>query len=149
MKQSAIFLLALAIFTSCNPDSGKKKPLPLIGTWKLIAATSTERDSTYSTFNPKVRMIKMINETHFGFFSHDLNQGKDSTAAFTAGGGEYTLADSIYTERLQYFIQREWEGHEFRFTVTIRNDTLTQRGVEKLENLGIDRIIEEKYVRIK
>lgn len=149
MKQSAIFLLALTIFTSCTPDSGPKKPLPLIGTWQLIAATSTERDSTYSTFNPNVRMIKMINETHFGFFSHALNPGKDSTAAFTAGGGEYTLSDSIYTERLQYFIQREWEGHEFRFTVTIRNDTLTQRGVEKLEKLGIDRIIEEKYVRIK
>ena len=150
MKQSAIFLLALAIFTSCDPNTPKQTPLPLIGTWQLIAATSTEKDSTYSTFNPQTKMIKIITPTHFAFFLHDLTQGKDSTtAAFTAGGGEYTLADSVYTEHLQYFIDRAWENHKFGFVVKIHNDTLTQRGVEKLEKLGIDRIIEEKYVRIK
>lgn len=150
MKHLPALLLTAAIFTACDVNPSKQTPLPLVGTWQLIAATSTERDSTYSTFNPQTKMIKIITPTHFAFFLHDLAQGKDSTnAAFTAGGGEYILADSVYTEHLQYFIDRAWEDHKFEFVVKIHNDTLTQRGVEKLEKLGIDRIIEEKYVRVK
>lgn len=143
-------LLAAAIFVSCGENSDKQKSLPLVGTWQLISATSTERDSTFSTFNPKTKMIKIITPTHFAFFNHDLTQGKDSTnAVFAGGGGEYTLKDSVYTEHLQYFNIREWEDHKFEFVVKIQNDTLTQSGVEKLEKLGIDRVIVEKYVRVK
>jgi hypothetical protein len=120
-----------------------------MGTWELISATSTEKDSTFSTFEPRNKMIKIITPTHFAFFNHDQKMGKDSTtAAFSGGGGTYTLKDSTYTEHLEYFNSREWEGHTFEFVVTIKNDTLTQRGVEKLENLGIDRIIVEKYKRL-
>ena len=150
MKQLLALLLAATIFTSCDVNTDKQKPLPLIGTWQLISATSTERDSTFSTFNPNNKMIKIITPTHFAFFNHDLNQGRDSTTAtFAGGGGEYTLADSVYTEHLQYFNLREWEDHKFEFVVKIQNDTLTQSGVEKLEELGIDRVIVEKYVRVK
>lgn len=60
------FILMIVIFNSCNPIQ-EQNQLPLIGTWELIAATSTEKDSTVSTFNPKLRMIKMINSTHFSF----------------------------------------------------------------------------------
>lgn len=150
MKLSLALLLTATIFTSCGENSDKQKPIPLVGTWQLISATSTERDSTYSTFNPNNKMIKIITPTHFAFFNHDLTQGKDSTTAtFAGGGGEYTLVDSVYTEHLQYFNLREWEDHKFQFVVKIQNDTLTQSGVEKLEKLGIDRIIVEKYVRVK
>lgn len=150
MKLSLALLLTATIFTSCGENSDKQKPIPLVGTWQLISATSTERDSTYSTFNPNNKMIKIITPTHFAFFNHDLTQGKDSTTAtFAGGGGEYTLVDSVYTEHLQYFNLREWEDHKFQFVVKIQNDTLTQSGVEKLEKLGIDRVIVEKYVRVK
>jgi hypothetical protein len=96
-------------------------------------------------------MIKIINPTHFAFLSHDLNGSKDSSsAAFTAGGGAYTLKeDSIYTEHLEYFIDRQWESNKFEFVVNIANDTLTQKGIEKLEKLGINRVIVEKYKRVK
>jgi hypothetical protein len=87
-------------------------------------------------------MIKIINDTHFAFFNHDLNNGKDSTAVFFGGGGKYTLKDSVYTENLEFFNNRQWENG-------IKNDTLTQKGIEKVEKLGIDRIITEKYVREK
>ena len=139
----------LLIITSCNTNN-KQAPLPLIGTWELISATSTEKDSTISTFNPKVKMIKIINPTHFAFFSHDLNHGKDSTtSSFVAGGGTYTLVDSNYTEHLEYFISREWENNKFEFVVTIINDTLIQKGIEKIEKLGVDHLIVEKYKRLK
>ena len=94
--------------------------------------------------------IKIINESHFSFIHHDLNKGKDSaTAVFSAGAGTYSLKDSLYTERLEYCNAREWEGHDFSFTITIKNDTLVQSGIEKIESEGIDRINTEKYVRLK
>lgn len=150
MKSLLLLTLTATLLIACGENADKQKSLPLVGTWQLIAATSTERDSTFSTFNPNNRMIKIITPTHFAFFNHDLQQGKDSTSAFfIAGGGEYTLADSVYTEHLQYFIDRAWEDHKFEFVVRIQNDTLTQSGVERLEKLGIDRVIVEKYLRVK
>ena len=83
----------------------------------------------------------------FTFFNNDLNNGKDSSAIFFGGGGKYTLKDSIYTESLEFFNNRQWENGKFEFTVKIKNDTLTQKGIEKVEKLGINRIITEKYVR--
>ncbi|MDR7210432.1 hypothetical protein [Flavobacterium piscis] len=149
MKNIIPFVIAILLFASCET---KKEPtvLPLIGTWRLISAETTEKDSTFSTFNPKTKMIKIINNTHFAFFNHDLNNGKDSTAAvFFGGGGKYTLKDSVYTENLEYFNNRQWENNKFEFVVKIQNDTLIQKGIERIEKLGVDHIIVEKYVREK
>ena len=147
MKKNILFLAVLAVVTACNSE---KKNNQLEGTWRLISAEVTEKDSSYSTFDSSTKMIKIINDSHFAFFNHDLHQGKDSTkAVFFAGAGKYTLKDSIYTEHLDYFNNRQWENNKFEFVVTISNDTLTQIGTEKLENLGINRIVNEKYVREK
>jgi hypothetical protein len=133
-------------FVGCET---KPAALPLVGTWELISATATEKDSTFSTFNPKQKMIKIINSTHFAFLNHARQAGKDSAAsAFVAGGGSYTLVDSLYTEHLDYFIDKAWENHKFEFVVQLHGDTLIQKGVEKVEKLGIDRIIVEKYRRV-
>ncbi|WP_435355903.1 hypothetical protein [Emticicia sp. SJ17W-69] len=141
-----IFLISMVVFSCEN----KQNQPSIIGTWELVSATSTEKDSTVSTFNPKLKMIKIINPTHFAFLSHDLSMGKDSvTAAYSAGGGQYTLKDSIYTEHLEYFSSREWENNKFEFVVKIVNDTLIQKGIEKVEKLGVDHIIIEKYRRVK
>ncbi|GAB3329436.1 hypothetical protein GCM10027299_32790 [Larkinella ripae] len=144
------FLIGLgAVLTGCQSE--KPSSLPLIGTWELVSATATEKDSTFSTFNPNQKMIKIINDTHFAFLNHDGRSGKDTSAAlpFSAGGGRYTLADSVYTEHLDYFIDKAWENHKFEFVVKIAGDTLVQKGVERLEKLGIDRVIIEKYKRVK
>lgn len=85
----------------------------------------------------------------FAFLQHDLKKGKDSTAVFAAGAGRYSLNDSLYTEHLEYCSDRNWEGNDFNFTVTIKNDTLTQSGVEKVEGTVINRINIEKYIRLK
>ena len=68
---------------------------------------------------------------------------------FSAGGGNYTLKDSLYTEHLQYCNDRQWEGNNFEFTVTINNDTLIQKGLEKIDSLGVNRMNIEKYLRVK
>ena len=147
MKLIIGFILIAVTVTSCKEN--KKQSLSLEGTWQLVAATSTQKDSTVSTFNATQKMIKIINQTHFAFLSHDLTNGKDTaTAAYSAGGGTYTLADSIYTEHLDYFSDRQWENNKFEFVVKIINDTLIQQGIEKVEKLGIDHIIIEKYKKI-
>jgi len=80
---------------------------------------------------------------------HDLSKGKDSAAFYTSGAGTYTLADSTYTEHLQFCSDRAWEGNDFTFTVSIRNDSLTQTGIEKIEKINVNRLNIERYVRTK
>jgi len=121
----------------------------LEGTWQLLSGTIIEKgDTTVTDYSANQSMIKIINATHFAFLNHDLKQGKDSTAAFTAGGGVYTFDGDQYTEYLEYCSAREWEGNTFQFTVKIEGDTLTQQGTEKIENLGVERLNIERYKRL-
>ncbi len=79
---------------------------------------------------------------------HDLNKGKDS-AVFVAGGGSYSLKDSMYTEHLEYCSARDWEDNDFTFTIAITEDTLVQSGIEKVESAGVNRLNIERYIRVK
>jgi hypothetical protein len=145
------FLLIVFVIVCLSCDKEKTQPKGVEGTWQLFSATLIEKgDTTFTDYTKNVRMIKVINQTHFTFLNHDLTHGKDSTnAVFSAGGGRYTLDGNTYTEYLEYCNAREWEGHEFKFDVTVSNDTLIQKGVEKLENLNIERLNIEKYLRVK
>jgi hypothetical protein len=155
MKLTIALAFVLFIITSC----GSEKPvaasaptgLPIEGTWKLLSGTLIEKgDTTVTDYTQKLSFIKIINAGHFAFLNHDVNKGKDSaTASFGAGGGSYTLKDSVYTEHLEYCNDRQWEGNDFSFTITIQNDTLVQTGVEKVESAGVNRLNMEKYVRMK
>lgn len=145
-KQLPVLITTLAALGSCQ---SKETAKPIVGTWELVSATTTEKDTSFSTFDPTHKMIKIINADHFSFLNHKRSTGSDSSShEFTGGGGKYTLADSVYTEYLDYFTDKQWEGNTFKFVVKIANDTLTQKGVEKLEKLGIDRVIIEKYKRV-
>jgi hypothetical protein len=147
MKLTAA-LITILLYISCNT---KNTALPITGTWKLLSGTVIEKNNTTVTdYTQNKQFIKIINDSHFSFLGHDLNQGKDSaTAFFTAGGGKYTLKDSTYTEHLEYCSDRSWENNDFPFTITIHNDTLIQQGVEKVEATGVNRLNIEKYVRVK
>ncbi|GAC1439873.1 MAG: hypothetical protein NVSMB63_05640 [Sediminibacterium sp.] len=131
----------------------KKEATPSIrlnGTWQLISGTTITGGIPSSTeYQKNQRMIKIINDSHFSFLKHDLNAPKDSTNHFGAGGGGYSLAGDQYTEHLDYYADRNWEGKTFTFTVAIKNDTLIQRGIEKVEKAGVEREIIEKYIRVK
>lgn len=154
MKTRIVFIAVAIILISCGTaiknEEPKKSALPLEGTWKLLTGITIEKgDSTITDYTKGQQFIKIINENHFAFLNHDLNKGKDSAAVFSSGGGSYSLTDSSYTEHLEYCIDRQWEGNDFHFTVTINNDTLVQKGIEKIENIGVDRINIEKYIRVK
>ena len=94
-----------------------------------------------------ISFIKIINATHFAFLQHDLKKGQDSNAVYVSGGGRYSLNDSLYTEHLEYCSARNWEGNDFKFTISIKADTLIQTGIEKVESEGINRVNIEKYIR--
>ena len=146
-------IFGLYCLMACEPvvkdNAVSNASLPLTGTWKLLTGTLIEKGDTVVTdYTKNNSFIKIINDTHFAFLQHDLNKGKDSASAFSSGGGSYTLKDSSYTEHLEYCTAREWEGHDFTFTIQINKDTLIQSGVEKVESAGINRLNIEKYVRL-
>lgn len=150
MKPIAIAILITTALGACTVKTkvDTVDKVPLQGTWELLSETKIEgTDTTYAAMPPDQRNIKMLNATHFSFLRHDLKQGKDSAAVFVAGGGTYTLNGDKYHEHLEFCNYREWENHDFDFTVTINNDTLIQQGHEKVEGIA-DRIIIEKYRRV-
>jgi hypothetical protein len=153
MKIRIPIILLSTIILSCKAKTPEKElktsHRPVIGTWQLLTGTLIEKgDTTITDYTQSTSFIKIINETHFAFLQHDLNKGKDS-AVFVAGGGSYSLADSLYTEHLEYCSAREWEGNDFTFALSIKNDTLIQKGIEKIESAGVNRINIEKYIRVK
>ena len=152
MRNAFIFIIAIttiSISCSSNKKNEKSPGLKLEGSWELLSAHHTEGDTSFYTDLTGKRMIKIINDSHFAFLNHDLNKGQDSVSTFVSGGGRYKLNGNAYFEELEFCNFREWEGHEFNFTIEIRDDTLVQKGVEKIEELGVDRIITETYVRLK
>ena len=144
-----LFLLLIACHSVQN-NATSKAILPIQGTWKLLSGTLIEKGDTVVTDYTKAsEFIKIINSSHFAFLSHDIHKGKDSSASFSAGGGRYSLQDSLYTEHLAYCSDRQWEGNDFQFTISIHNDTLTQQGLEKIDSIGVNRINIERYVRVR
>lgn len=145
MKVKTALLFLIISIISCN----QQKKHPIEGTWKLLKGTLIENGDTVITdYTKNISFIKIINSSHFSFLQHDLKKGKDSTVVFSSGGGKYTINDSLYTENLEYCSARAWEGNNFKFSYLIQNDTLVQKGIEKIENQGINRINIEKYVKI-
>ncbi len=151
MNKHVITILALITFlTSCAPDSKKDNgnSLNLKCTWQLITSTTvTNGKSVITDYTKGQKMIKIINDTHFAFLKHNTN--KDSTLNFDAGGGAYTLNGNNYTEHLDFYNDRNWEGKSFKFKIFFKNDTLIQSGLERVEKEGIDRVIIEKYIKLK
>ncbi|HZX59245.1 MAG TPA: hypothetical protein VFE54_10985 [Mucilaginibacter sp.] len=141
----AIAVLALTSFTN-RPSSSKKRSLN--GSWRLVSSKSITKKDTVDTSPAKgIETIKLYNDTHFTFFTH--NTDKSVTPTYDSGAGMYTLYGNKYTEHLKYCSEREWENHVFNFTIQLKQNSFVQRGVEKIDSLHIDHIIIETYVRIK
>lgn len=140
------------LFLCCNAPKAPEQPVaekPLTGTWRLVSAKVITKGDTVSTFPVAGQeMIKMFNGTHFSFFKHDVNKGAGANAAFDAGAGRYTLSGEDYKEQLSYCSAREWENRDFSFKVTFHNDTLIQKGIEKIDSLNINQEIVEVYVKV-
>lgn len=149
MRNILMLLAVLSLFSCVNKDASKKdSDLDIQGTWQLLSATTIENGRSQTTdYSGKLKMIKMFNHTHFAFLKHSLNP-KD-TSSFDAGGGSFVLDKDDYTEHLEYYKNKDWEGKTFKFKLAIHKDTLIQKGIEKVEKAGVDRVIIEKYIKVK
>ncbi len=151
MKNTVILITAFFIVLACTPkdpvpESVKTKDKnPIEGSWKLVYADIRENDSLQVKDLSETDFIKIINASHFAFF----NQEEGTSENFVAGGGSYTFNGSDYIETLNFINASDYRGHEFRFKVEIKGDSLIQQGHEKIEEAGLDRYILEKYIRIK
>lgn len=144
-------LLTIAVFCTqfFSPAPTTEKKLPITGTWKLLTGvTETGNDIVITDYTKGKSFIKIINDSHFAFFMHETENAAGNST-YSSGGGAYSLKGNVYTEHLEYCSDRAWEGHDFSFTISIKNDTLVQTGREKVEGAGIDRINTEKYVRLR
>lgn len=152
MKKIISCLLVGLSFWACNPSTQEAtaKPLTIVGTWRLLTGTTIEKaDTTRIDYTQNQSFIKIINETHFAFLKHDLTKGSGNSATFGAGGGSYKLVGNQYTEHLEYCDARAWENNDFTFTVSLKNDTLIQTGIEKIDSIGVNRVNAEVYIRLK
>jgi len=142
------FVAAFLLLSACTQPA--PPPSPVIGTWQLLTHTEiTKGVSAVTDYTKDLKMIKIINDSHFAFLIHSINTKKDSTNNFDAGGGAYTLVGDKYTEHLDYYKDKNWEGKSFDFTISFSGDTLVQKGLEKVDKENINRIIVEKYLRLK
>jgi hypothetical protein len=148
MKIKIVFVLIIMILVSCIARNSNSSRKLIEGTWQLISGTLIEKGDTVVTdYTKNISFIKIINDTHFAFLQHDLKKGQDSSAVFVSGGGRYSLDGSSYTEHLEYCSARNWEGNDFKFTISVDIDTLIITGVEKVESAGVNRINIEKYIK--
>ncbi|WP_406826927.1 hypothetical protein [Pedobacter sp. KACC 23697] len=148
MRLNILALFAGLSLLACSNKKESGKSLEIQGTWQLLSATTIEKGTSQTTdYSGKLKMIKMFNNTHFAFLKHSLN-AKD-TSSFDAGGGTFVLNGDDYTEHLEYYKDKNWEDKHFNFKLSIHNDTLIQKGVEKVEKAGVDRVIIEKYIKVK
>lgn len=146
--RNILMLLAISSLLSCADKNENSQEFNIHGTWQLLSATTIENGKSQTTdYSGKLKMIKMFNNTHFAFLKHSLN-AKD-TISFDAGGGTFILKGDDYTEHLEYYKNKDWEGKTFKFKLAIHKDTLIQKGIEKVEKAGVDRIIIEKYIKVK
>ena len=142
------FLAAILLLSACTQPA--PPPSPIIGTWQLLTHTEiTKGVSAVTDYTKGQKMIKIINGSHFAFLNHTINTKKDSSNNFDAGGGAYILVGDKYTEHLDYYKDKNWEGKSFDFTISFSGDTLIQKGLEKVDKENINRIIIEKYLRVK
>jgi hypothetical protein len=153
MKPIPLIAIAVALLTSCNTKkepTATTAPSQLSGTWKLVSAKTIEKNDTIVTAPVAGQeTIKIFNDSYFAFFTHDLKHGADSPAVYGSGSGTYTLVGDTYNEHLEYCSYRGWEDKDFSFNMQITKDTITQKGIEKIDSLGIDHEIIETYVRIR
>lgn len=146
--RNILMLFAVLSILSCSSKDESKKDLDIQGTWQLLSATTIENGKSQTTdYSGNLKMIKTFNETHFSFLKHSLD-AKDSVS-FDAGGGTFVLDKDDYTEHLEYYKDKNWEGKTFKFKLAIHQDTLIQKGIEKVEKAGVDRVVIEKYIKLK
>jgi hypothetical protein len=115
MKSGILFLLAFFLLAAigCGGTGSVK------GTWEMVYPESTDTAENKNT--------KVVSDSHFAFGSYS---GRGGTFA---GGGHYTLADSTYTEFIQYHTLGFLVGKRLEFNCVLEGDKWYHFGTFDIE----------------
>lgn len=152
LKYLICLFALISLCSSCQEKNTAESlsAASLNGTWRLISSkVVTGKDTTFTYPVKDLEMIKLFNGSHFAFFKHDIKKGGIKNPVFDSGAGTYKLAGDNYEEHLDYCNYREWENTGFKFKLTLKNDTLVQKGIEKIDSLNVNQEITEIYTRVR
>ncbi|HYQ58794.1 MAG TPA: hypothetical protein VEP89_15745 [Draconibacterium sp.] len=115
----AMIIMALIAFESQVLAQENK----LEGTWHSVKRVIILPDTTVTLTGNDVRLVKIINKTHFA----TIYQAESiQNSMFNAG--KYILAAESYTETLEYFSSQDLIGSAFTYKSKIENNTWTIEG---------------------
>lgn len=118
MKRNSWLFLVLLLTLGCNDKSGsfigKSKNYienqNLTGTsWKMDYSMEIHTDTVFRHVPKQWLRIKTFTKSRFVFTGYDFE--KKEIAGL--GGGEYSLKDSIYVEKIEFHHRSDFNGTEF------------------------------------
>jgi len=136
-----IILLAIACLLSAA-SSKTNSDTPVKGAWKAIRIQYGNEPMV--TLKENEISHKLFTGTRWSAVSFD----KDTKKITGTAGGTYTLKGSDYTETVEYYSwDSEVVGKTFKFTMTIENSMLHQKGFMEWKG-DPNYIIDEFYSRV-
>ena len=114
----------------------------LEGSWEYISRRMVYADTVVTEDLFAGPSYKILNSTHFAFGRQTIADGEAQNDVF-AGGGRYTVVDSVYTETIEYHSTAGLVGQKVVFKSRIEGELWFQTG-----QLG-DFYLEEVLRRIR
>lgn len=141
MKQIIFILLLAGLGISFSYKTPPRKTMPLEGTWKLVSANWYDNNPKYTNS----AIYKIYTGGRFAFIYFDTKTGKFQGA----GGGTYTVDNSKFSEKLEYF---SWDstavGTSQTFDFKIEGNRFIQSGLLNSEKYK-DYEIKEVYEKVE
>lgn len=146
-----IFIGIIVILAFCFLGAQSKQTNSFEGNWELLSSSGTYPDEKGGLVKASFKKdsnnyhMKLIHNNYFMFVGQEMING---AASASYGYGTYTLKDNIYTEHIIYHVAKEAVGTSPSFEMTVKGDTLIQRGPLKIGNFkDINYEFTETYVR--
>jgi hypothetical protein len=148
--KTRITLGLLIILAICLLGAQSIQTNPFEGNWELISVTGTYMTDGKAVDGSMVKDannygMKMFHSGYFMFVNHRVFEG---VASGGYGYGTYTYKDNIYTESTIYHIGKELIGTSRSYQMTVKGDTLIQKGPLKIGDFKDAKFeFTETYVR--
>jgi hypothetical protein len=134
MKKYLIAAIAFVFQFQYAEAQPKSKLSPLIGTWQMVSAVFTTKDTTIMHDSSTIRQIKIVSPERFMF----IVMKKSNDSLMQAATGRVAFSGKTYTEIIEHSNIESISGKSYRFTVNIVGDKWFHRG--KVEQWNIDEV---------
>ncbi len=135
------FLLPFLLFTTAA-SYAQLPANPLEGSWEYVTRRLIYADTVVTESLHPGPSKKILNSTHFAFGRQTIVKGEPQEDVY-AGGGRYTLEDSVYTEYIEYHSSVGMVGQTVQYNSRIEGELWFMSG-----DIG-DFILEEVWRRVE